>query len=155
MKKISMIFIIMIFGFGLFAQSKVIQKSNINDVNIRWVHNQKSNSDYIELCRSPKFDEVVYRFVADEYTQIEGIVPVLETMNKALNCIEVDAEYIKIQNPSELYSFGLIYMLFTANCDYENAKKYYNLDWCSCLVVYNDFSMDSFDIEDILDFLDF
>lgn len=155
MKKIFLSVLLLVVGFSAFAQSKVIQKSSIDDVNIRWIHNQKTNQDYIELCRSPKFDEVVYRYSVGNDLLIEGLIPVLESVQKALDCVQVDIEGVKVNNLSKAYSFGVVYALFTACCtDIGNIKKYYNLDWCTCLVVYNDFKMTNINQDHLDDLID-
>lgn len=155
MKKLILSVLFLLIGFTAFAQSKVVQKSSINDVNIRWIHNQKTNQNYIELCRSPKFDEVVYRYAADGDFLIEGIIPLLESVQKALDCVEIDTQYVKVKNLKDVYSFGVIYALFTACCDdITNAKKYYNLDWCTCLIVYNNFKLTNCNPDHIEDLID-
>lgn len=144
MKRFFIISIILtLFGFSISAESKVMQKCELNNGYVRWIHNMDKNLDYIELCRSENFDEVVYRFVAsDSAEMVEFLIPILES-DFVSKIIYSDVLYDSDLNdaPAKL-DMGIVLSLFLSSCDTSSVKKYYNLGVPSCLIVYSDCDFD-------------
>lgn len=141
MKKTFLTLFLIFIGFAAYSQPKMIQQSTINDFSIRWLHDSKSKVDCIELCKSPKFDDIVYRFVADENTGAEFVIPQLESAVKFF-AKGIPIEENVVLSSEELFTLGSVLSLFIENVDMDTAKRIFELDWCKCLCVYNDLDIE-------------
>jgi len=59
-----------------------------------------------------------------------------------------------MDNVASLYSFGTVYLLLSSAVDNSEVKKFYNAEWCTCLVVYNDFDVMDIAFDDLMDIFD-